>query len=102
MLFLFTFYRKFCKNTVARQQGKRTEFLSPCFWLTSLQVEEAAFANGSGLSYFLQLFTMYLIFLFHLCNEEKEPIKKMIGENSVQVFEVTLVIHSRATEFLFA
>lgn len=76
MLFLFTFYRKFCKNTVARQQGKRTEFLSPCFWLTSLQVEEAAFANGSGLSYFLQLFTMYFNISFSLVQRRKRTHKK--------------------------
>lgn len=49
-----------------------------------------------------QIFSMYCNISFSLVRQRKRTHKKMIGENSMQVFEVILIIYSLETEFPFA
>lgn len=49
-----------------------------------------------------QIFSMYSNISFFTCATKRKKHKKMIGENSMQVFEVILIIYSRETEFPFA
>lgn len=68
--------QKILQKRGCKTAGEKNRIFSPYFWLTSLQVEEAAFANGSGLSYFLQLFTMYFNISFSLVQRRKRTHKK--------------------------
>lgn len=49
-----------------------------------------------------QIFSMYCNISLSLVQQRKGTHKKMIGKNSMQVFEVMVIIYSQETEFPFA